>query len=405
MSTKPIHLEDGGELRVLRIAHASLTPALRQRERAFARLYPEVRFELITTSSWREAEVEVQAVPDDLFPVTKVHPRFSKHIQLFVYDPKPVIKVLRRLRPNVVELNHEPYSIACAEILTLCSRHAPDAAIVLQACQNIYKNYPPPFNWLERRAMRRANAAHVCSESVREVLFAKGFAKPVALIPFGVDLSAFSPAPRNGVRRALTIGFVGRMLAGKGLNILADALGQLASEEWNLLLVGDGPERAGFEKALADRGLLSRARFTGAISYDQVPKLYREIDVLVMPTETTEKIREQFGRVLVEAMASGVPVVGSTCGAIPEVIEAAGLVFPERDANALAAAIKQMLKDAALRERLSQQGQARARKNYSWEVVATKTYDFFEQVLKGNATRDANARASKTLQFNRSATA
>src|SRR5205085_2089736 len=118
---------------------------------------------------------------------------------------------------------------------------------------------------------------------------------------------------------------------------------------WDVLLVGDGPDRDLFEKTLAEHGLLDRARFTGAIPYEKVPEFYQKMNLLVMPTETTERIREQFGRVLVEAMASNVAVIGSTCGAIPEVIGDAGLVFAEGDATALAEALRRMLCDAVLR--------------------------------------------------------
>src|SRR6185436_20491679 len=170
----------------------------------------------------------------------------------------------------------------------------------------------------------------------------------------------------------LTIGFVGRMLPGKGLNLLSEALGLLASEKWNLLVVGDGSERASFESSLAGRDLRARARFTGAVSYEHVPELFKQIDLLVMPTETTERIREQFGRVLVEAMAACIPVIGSTCGAIPEVIADAGLIFPEGDAKALAEAIRRMLSDPELRERCAVVGKARVEENYSWDVVAQK---------------------------------
>jgi L-malate glycosyltransferase len=100
-----------------------------------------------------------------------------------------------------------------------------------------------------------------------------------------------------------------------------------------------------------------------------------------MPTQTTQRIREQFGRVLVESMASGVPVIGSTCGSIPEVIGDAGLVFPEGDAEALACALRRTLFDEGLRKRMAQAGLARV-KQYSWERVAEKTYEFFQQVLR-----------------------
>jgi len=180
------------------------------------------------------------------------------------------------------------------------------------------------------------------------------------------------------------------MLPGKGLTILAQALTLLSSEKWNVLLVGDGPDRDLFEKTLAEHGLLDRARFTGAIPYEKVPEFYQEMNVLVMPTETTERIREQFGRVLVEAMASNVAVIGSTCGAIPEVIGNAGLVFAEGDATALAEALRRMLCDAALRERCAIHGRKRVEENFSWEVVARKTFEFFQQVLAGRSVSDSN---------------
>jgi len=154
-------------------------------------------------------------------------------------------------------------------------------------------------------------------------------------------------------------------------------------------VVGDGPERPSFESSLAARGLLARARFTGAVSYERVPEFFKQIDLLVMPTETTERIREQFGRVLVEAMAGCIPVIGSTCGAIPDVIADAGLVFPEGDVQALAEAMRRMLSDADLRERCAKLGKARVEENYSWDVVARKTFDLFTQVLAGTAATDA----------------
>lgn len=374
----------GKRMRVLRIAHSSLTPALRERERALARGYPDIDLEVMTTDCWREAEVQVQATADDLFPVSTARPHLSKHIQLFAYDPRPIVAALYRHRPHVIDLNHEPYSVACAEILTLCSWFAPHTPVVMQTNQNILRRYPPPFNWLERRAFRRVAAAYGCSETVCEVLRAKGFEKLAPIIPFGVNTKAFRPRPqvKTESTRTLTIGFVGRMMQGKGLNILAEALRKLTSETWRLLVVGDGPEREAFEQDLAARGLLERTQFTGAINYDSVPDFYQQMDVLVMPTQTTRRIREQFGRVLVEAMASGVPVIGSTCGAIPEVIDDAGMVFPEGNADALSGALRRVLWDAGLRDRLARKGRERVEEHYSWERVADQTYELFCQVLK-----------------------
>ena len=180
----------------------------------------------------------------------------------------------------------------------------------------------------------------------------------------------------------LTIGYVGRMLPGKGLNILATAVSRLASTNWKLLVVGDGPERASFEQQLRDLRLTDRVEIIGAIDYDEVPSIFQKIDVLVMPTQTTRRIREQFGRVIVEAMASGVPVIGSTSGAIPEVIGDAGLVVPEGDAVALAEALDRLLSDPALRRKLAGAGRERVELNYSWRRVAEKTYEFYQRILR-----------------------
>ena len=176
------------------------------------------------------------------------------------------------------------------------------------------------------------------------------------------------------------------MLPGKGATILAEALPKIAAVSWKLLVVGDGSERKSFEQTLARYSLHDRAQFTGAIPYDHVPQLYQQMDVLVVPTQTTNRIREQFGRVIVEAMASGVPVIGSTCGAIPEVIDAAGVIVPEGDANALADALRTVLIDLHLREQLARAGRQRIETHYTWDRVADKTYELFCHVLRNHAT-------------------
>ncbi len=267
-------------------------------------------------------------------------------------------KSSREHRPHLIDMSHEPYSVAGAEMLTLCNWFAPGVPIVMQTNQNILHNYPPPFCWLEQRAFRRVAGAYACSETVVEVLRAKGFHKPAPIVPFGVNTEAFRPRPKQNkqANEPLTIGYIGRMLPGKGLNVLASALEKLKDHPWRLLVVGDGSERESFERDLSAFGLMSRAEFTGAINFALVPEYFHKLDVMVIPTETTKRIREQFGRVIVEAMASRVPVIGSTCGAIPEVIGDAGLVFPEGDAAALADALRQMLTDAELRERLAVAG-------------------------------------------------
>src|SRR5882672_5665997 len=224
-------------MRVLRIAHSSLTAALRQRERALVRRYPDVDLQVVTAERWREAEMDVEATKDEFFPVRTARTHLSKHVQAFAYDPRPIIAALREHKPELIDLSAEPYSVACAEALTLCGWFAPKVPIVMHTNQNINHSYPPPFNWFEQRAFRRIAAAYACSEAVREVLRAKGFRKTAKVISYGVDTESFRPSaePNRPTHKVPTIGYVGRMLPGKGLNVLAEALSKLGNENWQLL--------------------------------------------------------------------------------------------------------------------------------------------------------------------------
>jgi L-malate glycosyltransferase len=385
---------DAPQIRVVRIAHASLTPALRGRERAIARTFPNVEMRVVTPPRWKETGVETETVDDEYFPVIRAGTFLSKHIQLFAYDPFPVIRVFREFKPQIIDLDHEPYSIPCAEIVTLRNLFAPQAKIVMQTAQNILKRYPPPFSFLEKRALKQVSAAYMCSETVREVLETKNFTKPTVLAPFGIDSELFHP-PAKEPRKAgepVTIGYVGRLMPAKGLLLLVEALAKIKSENWRLLIVGDGERMEPMREKLAFHGLLERTEFAGAVPYDETPGYFHRMDVLIVPTRTTAKIREQFGRVIIEAMACEVPVIGSTCGAIPEVIGAAGLIFPENDADALAGELARIARDENLRKELAAAGRKRVLENFTWECAARRIYSAYLKVLEA---KDFNAKAQR----------
>jgi glycosyltransferase involved in cell wall biosynthesis len=124
----------------------------------------------------------------------------------------------------------------------------------------------------------------------------------------------------------------------------------------------------------------------GALQRRDMDQFWHAIDLLVLPSLTTPRWAEQFGRVLVEAMARGVPVVGSSSGAIPEVIGQAGLIFPEGDARALSEAIRQVRDTPTLRAELAARGLARARQRYSQDVIMDQIEGFYRSVLGRYAT-------------------
>jgi glycosyltransferase involved in cell wall biosynthesis len=145
--------------------------------------------------------------------------------------------------------------------------------------------------------------------------------------------------------------------------------------------MGDGPERPRLT-ALADAlGIAERVTFLGRLPSAQAPEFYRSLDVLVLPSLSRPNWVEQFGRVLVEAMACEIPVIGSASGEIPTVIGDAGLLFPEGDATLLAERITALAKDPAHRAQLAKLGRARVLAHFTNARITAETVRIYEQMM------------------------
>jgi glycosyltransferase involved in cell wall biosynthesis len=168
---------------------------------------------------------------------------------------------------------------------------------------------------------------------------------------------------------AFVVGFAGALTEQKGWKVLLAAVERLL-ERFKVVLVGDGELRAELESWVDRPGLKGRVHHIGLLPKEKLLATYPQMDVLVLPSITTAHSVEQFGCVLAEAMACGVPVIGSDSGAIPEIIGEAGLIFPESDGEGLAQAILQMSQDEELRHRCAAWGRERYHTHYGCEAYA-----------------------------------
>jgi glycosyltransferase involved in cell wall biosynthesis len=175
----------------------------------------------------------------------------------------------------------------------------------------------------------------------------------------------------------MVIGYIGRLVPEKGIDVLLEAIAQLQGP-WELRILGSGPERDRLEKMAQWLGILPRVSFDLPIPSTQLPYYYSGLDVLVLPSRTRPNWKEQFGRVLIEAMACQVVVVGARCGAIPEVIDAAGLTFAEGDPADLRAQLQRLLSDAHLRLDLAQKGRQRVLDHFTQSQIAKRTVDIYK---------------------------
>jgi glycosyltransferase involved in cell wall biosynthesis len=204
------------------------------------------------------------------------------------------------------------------------------------------------------------------------VMRRRGYAGPVTVLPqHGVELeAAHIEADKHAARdaRPYTIGYVGRLVSEKGVDLLLEALARLGPD-CTLLLVGQGPELPRLLERAQALGISERVKAATAVTHADVPNYLKSMDVLVLPSRTTPAWKEQFGHVLIEAMACGVPVVGSSSGEIPVVIGTAGMVFNEGDVDDLVVRLKS-LRDPELSHRLAQAGRARVAEQYTNDVIA-----------------------------------
>ncbi|MEX2659936.1 MAG: glycosyltransferase family 4 protein [Acidimicrobiales bacterium] len=359
--------------KVLRVYHSAVVPAWRERDREMRR--HGVDLTLVAPRAWREgAGLVALEAGDDSFVVGAR--TVGRHPALFVYNPLPLRRLMRRHRFDVIDAHEEPYSLAAAEVRTLARWHQPGAPLLLYSAQNLTKRYPWPIRSIESRTLAVAAAVYVCNRAAGEVLRSKGFTGEVRPLPLGVDTDRFSPRRVGDGTARFVVGYVGRLTAQKGVDVLIAALRD--HSEWELLVAGDGPERSRLEHLAADTSI--SASFLGTVPHDDLPCLYRQVDVLAVPSRPAPGVLEQFGRVAVEAMASGVPIVASDLGALPEVVGGAGVLVPPDDVDALAGALQSLAADPDRRRRLGALARQRS-KQFSWPEVAAAHRELYEKVL------------------------
>ena len=355
-------------LRVLSVAHNAVAASNRARVDAL-RCLPGVEVALLTPEWWYEEgrHIAVSRQADWCVGHTLFTGNGTRHVYL-----SGLLKAIRATRPDVIDLYEEPFSLVALQTLLLRDLFAPHAALVFYSAVNVERRWRWPYRAIEQLVLRRADGAHTPNSDVPAILRNKGMTRqPIAVVPLGVDVERFAAAspmvalPGEPPR----VGFVGRFEPVKGLGVLLEAFSRLRAPA-SLVLAGAGSERS--------RLTGERVYVLPPISNEELPRFLKAIDVLVLPSVTILPAqREQFGRVLVEAMAAGVPVIGSSSGAIPEVIGDAGLIVPERDPTVLARAIDSVITDTDLRRRLVERGRQRAQSRFSWPVVAAQTFDLF----------------------------
>ena len=363
-------------MRVLMLSKACVVGIYQPKLEAIARLGIDLK--VLAPPSWKdERGVQIlERAHTAGYQLQSIPIRFNGSFHFHHYPT--LARELRAFRPSIVHIDEEPYNLATWQALYHARRIG--AKALFFTWQNIKRTYPPPFSWGESWVYRKADHALAGTDDAADVLRAKGYSGPVTTIPqFGADGALFQPAPSR-LDRPFTVGYIGRIVPAKGVDILLRALAALDGD-WRLRLVGGGPYLGEMRTLASALGIADRVAVVGQLPSTELPAQYREIDILVLPSLTQDNWKEQFGRVLVEAMASGVAVIGSDSGAIPGVIGDAGLIVPESDVPALTRAIQDLKDRATLRAELAGRGRERFLSRFTNDSIARETVEVYQELL------------------------
>jgi glycosyltransferase involved in cell wall biosynthesis len=360
-------------LRIASIAHPAVSSEAGRLRYPYLAAKNDVELHLIVPAVWKEFGRTIVAEPPHetglsvhVLPIRLPH---AGPMNWYLHFYPQLGRLLRQLDPDVIHLWEEPWSIVALQAQMLRRR----AAVVLEVDQNILKRLPRPFEAIRKYVLRHTD--HVLSRSpdATRVVRARGYAGPVTPIGYGVDVTTFAPLANPAEarpNRAFRIGYVGRLIEEKGLDDALEAMA-MSTLPVTLGIMGEGPYEAKLRERVATLGLDERVSFQGWGAPADVANFLRGLDALVLLTRTTKDVREQFGRVIIEAQACGVPVIGSTCGAIPDVVGDGGWIVPERDPQALGSLLDQIASDTALVRAKGLAARSNVQARFTYEAVAT----------------------------------
>jgi glycosyltransferase involved in cell wall biosynthesis len=344
---------------------------------------PGVELTVAVPESWHEPRVGVQ----------KLERRFTCGYQLVAlpialngshhlhYYPT-LAKLVHTLRPDIFHIDEESFNLATFQAMRLGIRIGAQCCFYNYA--NIDRSYPPPFSWFERYNFQHAAHAFAANHEAQTILRRHGYQGPLTILPqFGVDPNLFAPndSPNlpNQHSSSIIIGYLGRLVPEKGILDLIEALATLPPHV-RLRLIGDGSQRQQLLERINHLQLTTRVELRPWAR--DVPQELQALDILVLPSHTTRNWKEQFGRILIEAMSCGIPVIGSSSGEIPHVIQDAGLIFQERSSSDLATKLQLLINNPALRRDYAIRGRNHVLENYTQAALARHYYEIYQAMLR-----------------------
>lgn len=368
-------------LRILMISKALVVGSYHRKIEAMVEL--GMQMHIVLPKKWGDQEAEIcksERYAIHILPIIfsgKNHYHFYRHLE----------QLIDSVHPHLIHIDEESYSLITFQAMRIAkSRNIPT---LFFNWQNIFKKYPWPFSSVEYYTITNASAGIAGTNEAKDVLLRKGCRIPLYVIPqFGVDTKDFTKQPQLELRKqivgsseAFVVGFAGRFVKEKGISDLVTACSQLSSIT-HIVLIGEGPVKDRLLRQASLLGMKERCHILNYIKSKEMPRYLNILDCLVLPSRTRPNWKEQFGRILIEAMACEVPVIGSSSGEIPNVIGRAGIIFPEGDSVALREILRDLMSNNTKRIQLGIAGHCRVQECFTHHKVAKDTIHVYRTIMK-----------------------
>ena len=388
-------------MKILVASHTYIVDLNCEKLRALSRLQPDIEVTVVVPKRWRPGGVqnkiiETQYRDEGNFRIVPVS-NFSQNHQGLLTFGADLVPLLQEFRPNIIHVEQGSRGLAYAEMITLNGLLGLKAKNVFFTWWNLPYNLKFPISVLENYNLDNSHGIISGNQDGAEILRDRGYQGPIKVMPqLGVDETLFTPKPQPELASKVgiqpgefVIGFVGRFVPEKGIMTLLDALVKIKDKSWKFLLLGRGELKEEILQKAAENGIQDKIKLVESVPHDQVADYINLMSTLILPSETTYKFKtltsvgwkEQFGHVIIEAMACKVPVIGSDSGEIPFVIGDAGLIFPEGNAEELANCLEKLIDNPELTENIAQMGYAKAMAQYTNIALAKQQLEFYQELV------------------------
>jgi len=376
-------------MRLLVVGHTYVTSFAQSKYVAMKSLNPDLEIRLVVPPAVKHSFGEYRATQavgladGDLVVMRSIG---GSSNMTYAHDPLAMSALMRQFNPTHVHIEEDPHSAVGVETVWLAKRLCPSAAVSFFTWDNLNRTPPFPRQLLKRGLTRfgfsRADLIVCGNRQAQSLLSSKGYHGRSDVIP-QIGLDGEGASRSQGVRThggdAPEIGYFGRLVEEKGILDLLHALDRLRDRPWRLTIRGEGPLRRDIATHWAQR-LGDRLQILETVPHANVAGHLQQMDIFVLPSYSIPTWKEQFGLTLAQAMLAGCACIGSTCGAIPDVLDGHGIVFAERDVAQLSEALRRLIASPADRALMAASGQRYAAARYTSEPIARRYLRAFEAI-------------------------